>query len=485
MTWIFGRPRGGKIFVACALMPLLLGPRGAVAEAAGPPAPSVTEHSITLGERKIAFKATASTVPVKDAQSGDTLAEIATLAFTRDRDATTCRVTFAFNGGPGAGSAWLNLGAVGPWRLPLAGAVPSTPPRLVDNQESWLEFTDLVFIDPPGTGFSRLPANEAARKHFLSVDGDIDMLAAMIRRWSEREHRETCAKYLLGESYGGFRAPKIARALQESKNVGVDGLILISPVLDFAWIEGRNAPLVDAARLPSLVASRIAPKNRAALAEAESYARGEYLTDLFSAPNDEAALGRVVGRLATLTGLPPDTLRRLGGRVGTQDFMRDSDPSGRTISSAYDGAVRGLNPFVSHDAADPVLDGLRAPLAQAMSRLTFEKLKWPVGDVSYEILNDRVSHGWDWGQGRRAQESLSDLRRVMALDPRVKILVAHGLSDLVTPYFATRLLLDQSFNVGAPDRIGFVALPGGHMFYAEDSSRAALRDAARKMIEGN
>ncbi|MCW2276067.1 peptidase S10 [Rhodoblastus acidophilus] len=484
MTRICRRPRGGEVLLAFLLLPLLLGLNVARAENAGPPTPSVTEHSIAIGDRKIAFKATASTVPVKDAQSGETLADVATLAFTRD--AATCRVVFAFNGGPGAGSAWLDLGAVGPWRLPLAGAVPSTPPRLVDNQESWLDFTDLVFIDPPGTGFSRLPANESAKKHFLSVDGDIDMLAAVIRRWSEREHRETCAKYLLGESYGGFRAPKIARALQESKNVGVDGLILVSPVLDFAWIEGRNNPLVDAARLPSLVASRTGAKNRAALADAESFARGDYITDLLRGPNDEAALGRVVGRLSTLTGLPAETLRRLGGRVGTHDWARETDPTGRTIASAYDGAVRGLNPSVHYaDVADPVLDALRAPLAQAMSRLTAEKLKRPVGDVSYEILNDRVSHGWDWGQGRRSQESLSDLRHVMALDPRVKILVAHGLSDLVTPYFATRLLLDQSLAVGAPDRIGFIALPGGHMFYAEEFSRAAFRDAARKMIEGN
>ena len=275
--------------------------------------------------------------------------------------------------------------------------------------------------------------------------------------------------------------------MQESKNVGVDGLILVSPVLDFAWIEGRNNPLADAARLPSIVASRTGAKNRDALADAEVFARGDYLTDLLRGPQDEAALGRAVGRLSTLTGLPADTLRRLGGRLGIHDWARDSDPTGRTIASVYNGAVRGLSPDPAHsaDVADPVLDGLRAPLAQAMSRLTAERLKWAVGDVSYEILNDRISHGWDWGQGRRSQESLSDLRRVMALDPRVKVLVAHGLSDLVTPYFATRLLLDQSVAVGAPERIAFLALPGGHMFYADDSSRAALRDAARKMIEGN
>jgi carboxypeptidase C (cathepsin A) len=196
---------------------------------------------------------------------------------------------------------------------------------------------------------------------------------------------------------------------------------------------------------------------------------------------------RIAGRLSVLTGLPAERLRRFAGRIGVADWERESDPTGRTVASAYDGAVRGLNPDParSHDFADPVLDAMRAPLAQAMAGLAGDRLKWAVGDVSYEILNDRIAHNWDWGQGRRGQESLSDLRRVMALDSRLKVLVAHGLSDLVTPYFATRLLLDQSMAVGAPERIVFLGLPGGHMFYAEESSRAAFRDAARKMIEGN
>ncbi|PPQ38702.1 Carboxypeptidase C (cathepsin A) [Rhodoblastus acidophilus] len=452
------------------------------------PPPAVTEQAIEIDGRRIAFKATASTAPVKDGRSGETLADIALLTFTVEpKPDSACRpVVFAFNGGPGASSAWLDLGAVGPWRLPLAGAVPSTPPRLIDNAESWLTFADLVFLDPPGTGYAPPPTDDAARKRLLSVDGDVEALAIAIRRWTAREHRQSCARYLLGESYGGFRAPRIARALQEKQNLGVDGLILISPVLDFSWIEGRS-PLLDAARLPSLAASRTGARTRAALAEAETYAREDYLRDLLRGPQDEAALERVSSRVAALTGLPQDRVRRLGGRIGASDWARESDPSGRAVASPYDGGVRGLDPAPGrdrHDWPDPVLDALRAPLAEAMTRLTTDRLKWPVEDLKYEILNDRVARDWDWGPGRQSQEALSDLRYAMALDPRLRVLVAHGLSDLVTPYFATRLLLDQSAAVGAPDRIGFLALAGGHMFYAEDESRAALRDAARKLIEG-
>ncbi len=483
--------------LACAI--LLLGAAAPAAPAEpkreSPPEASVTEQSVVIGGRSFEFKATASATPVKDAKSGEILAEIATLAFTIEspkaeagKSPASCRpVVFVFNGGPGAGSAWLDLGAVGPWRLPFVNAVPSTPPRLVDNQESWLGFADLVFIDPPGTGYSRLPSKESARKRFLSVDGDVEMLAVVIRRWTVQEHRQACPKYLLGESYGGFRAPKIARLLQEDENIGIDGLILLSPALDFSWIDGRDNPLLDAALLPSLVASRSGAKDRAALAQAEDYARGEYLSDLLRGPQDAAALERIVGRLSTMAGLAPEKLRRLGGHISAADWARESDPSGRTIASSYDGATRGLNPDPARSSsgwADPVLDALRAPLAEAMEQLVVERLKWPIGDANYEILNDRVAGRWDWGQGRRGQESLSDLRRVMALDPHVRVLVAQGLSDLVTPYFGTRLLLDQSAPVGAPDRIVFVALAGGHMFYAEDGSRAALRDAARKMIAG-
>jgi len=502
MKQFWTKPRSSAQILPLACAILLL---GGAALAKSPeqkrvplPAPSVTEQGIKVGGRELAFKATASALPVKDAHSGEIIAQIATLAFTVEPPKAeggsvpsgACRpVVFVVNGGPGAGSAWLDLGAVGPWRLPLVGAVPSTPPHLVDNQETWLAFADLVFLDPPGTGYSRLPAKKAARKRLLSVDGDVDMLAAVIRRWTVQEHRQACAKYLLGESYGGFRAPKIARALQEKENIGIAGLILVSPVLDFSWIEGRDNPLLDAARLPSLVASHKGAKNRAALAEAEAYARGDYLSDLLRGPQDAAALKRIVGRVSALTGLAPDIVRRLGGRITAEDWARYSDPSGRTIASLYDGGARGLSPEPMRPLSewdDPVLDALRAPLAEAMEQLVTGRLKWPVGDANYQILNDRISESWDWGRlGRHGQESLSDLRRVMALDSRVRALVAVGLSDLVTPYFGTRLLLDQSAAVGAPERIGFLALAGGHMFYAEDGSRAALRDAVRKLIAGD
>ncbi len=456
------------------------------------PPPAITEQTVDLGGRVLKFKAGIGAMPIRDESSGELLAEVVTTAFiltARDDkpETSACRpVVFAFNGGPGAGSAWLDLGALGPWRLPLTGAAqaPSAPPVVSDNRESWLDFADLVFIDPPGAGFSRLAGNEAARKKLWSVEGDVELLASVVRRWLQQARKLDCPKFLVGESYGGFRAPKVARALQESENIGVDGLILLSPALDFGWMDGRNNPLADAARLPSLAASHRDAKDRSEVADAESYASGDYLADLLRGPRDAAAQERIAGKVAGLTGLAPERVRRLQGRIGAGDWVFEADPSGRAIASLYDGATMEANATPGRrpqEWSDPVLDGLRAPLATAMTALAIEKLKWPV-EARYEILNDRVSESWNWGSRRRSLEAMTDLRRAQALDPRLKILVAQGLYDLVAPYYANKLLLDLAPPVGAPDRIGFLALPGGHMFYAVDSSRAALRDAARKMI---
>ena len=166
-------------------------------------------------------------------------------------------MTFAVNGGPGAGSAWLQLGALGPWRLPMQGLAPSSPPALVDNDDTWLDFTDLVFIDPPGTGYSRLvAAGDEARRRFWSVDGDIDALAGVIRRWLVANGRLGSPKFIVGESYGGFRGPRLAKALATEQGVGVSGMILVSPVLDFAPLSGGPAePLSLLTRLPSYAAA--------------------------------------------------------------------------------------------------------------------------------------------------------------------------------------------------------------------------------------
>jgi len=240
----------------------------------------IREQQLSLPGRCLEFKSVAGSIRLVDPQ-GDARAEVAYVAYLLDRPSPAERpVVFAINGGPGAGSVWLQLGDIGPWRLPMNGLAPSSPPTLVDNVDTWLEFADLVFIDPPGTGYSRPRTEAEAEKADLwSVDGDIRALAETIRRWLTDNGRLGSRKFILGESYGGFRAPKIAETLATEHGVGVNGVILISPVLDFGpFTEGLGNPFPYLARLPSYAAvAREAkgPITRADLADVEAYAKGE------------------------------------------------------------------------------------------------------------------------------------------------------------------------------------------------------------------
>src|SRR5215813_14805147 len=172
------------------------------------PADSTTEHAVELPGRMLHFKAMAGSIPLNDAESGSLQAEVAFVAYVLG-DANR-PVTFLFNGGPGAASAYLNIGAVGPWRLPFENISASATPALLPNAETWLDFTDLVFIDPVLTGYSHIVASgDNVRRQFLSVDGDANALAVVIRKWVERNNRQGAVKFLVGESYGGFRVPKV------------------------------------------------------------------------------------------------------------------------------------------------------------------------------------------------------------------------------------------------------------------------------------
>jgi carboxypeptidase C (cathepsin A) len=220
------------------------------------PDDSVTHHVLTLPGRTLHVTATAGAVRLTDTQ-GQPQADIAFLAYTLDdADPATRPVAFAVNGGPGASSAWLQLGALGPWRLALQGPpAPSSPSTPVANAETWLDFTDLVFIDPPGTGFSRLATeSEEVRRRFYAVEGDIPPLAEVIRRWTVRQGRTASPHLVVGESYGGFRGPRLVRALQSEQGLGVSGLVLVSPVLDFGWPLFDTDPISLAGLLPSMAA---------------------------------------------------------------------------------------------------------------------------------------------------------------------------------------------------------------------------------------
>ena len=455
------------------------------------PADVTTHHTLELPGRTLHFAATAGAMLLTDERQAPR-AELAFVAFQlEDAEKSRRPVTFAFNGGPGFATAWLNVGAVGPWRIAIGGdaTAPSASPEPMPNTETWLDFTDLVFIDPVGTGYSRLLAGNAdARRRFWSVDGDIDYLTEAIRRWIDRFDRSVSPKYLLGESYGGFRAPRLARELAASEGTGISGIVLISPKLDFGDLSSAFNPFAFVTRLPSMTAAARAAHGtvtRAQLADVERYARTEYLLDLTSGERDAAAIARRSARIAEFTGLDPELVRRHDGLIDNRVFLHELYRAQWRVGSSYDATITIADPFpleTRGEHPDPVLEGLRAPVSSAMVGIYATRLNWQP-DATYRLLNIQATSQWDWGNRIwNPPQSMQAMRTALALDPHLSVLIAHGLFDLVTPYMATQLLLDQVPESGIAERIHLSVYPGGHMFYTNDASRAAFRDEAAQLF---
>ncbi len=452
------------------------------------PPDSTTKQTVTLPDRTLNFTATAGSIRLFS-QKGDPEADIAYTAYLLDGgDPATRPVTFFFNGGPGASSAWLQLGAAGPWRIAFGSN--SVPPsaELKGNAETWLDFSDLVFIDPVGTGFSRfVSTSEDVRKGFFSTEGDVSANALTVRRWLEKNGRLTSPKFIVGESYGGIRAPRVVRNLQTQQGVGINGLILVSPVLDFRETSGSSL-LQYVASLPSMAATAREAKRpitRADMADVERYAAGDFLTDLVKGLADAEATTRLADKFAELTGIDKTVSRRLAGRFDPIEFRREFDRSEGKVTGRYDASIMGFDPqpdssFFHFD--DPSLEPLLAPVTSAVVDLTTRKLNWkPEG--SYEVLNNEVNRAWDFGRGMSPLESITQLKQVIAFDPKFKLVVAHGLFDLAAPYFGSKMLLDQLPAYATPDRVKLAVYPGGHMFYSRDGSRQALRAEAQTMMK--
>lgn len=447
------------------------------------PADASVKQVTHVAGKTLNYTATVGSLPVRD-DKGKKIGEVVFTAYTLDGPRDPNRpVTFAFNGGPGAASVYLNLGAIGPKRVQFGaeGDSPSAPVRLDDNPGTWMDFTDLVFIDPVGTGFSRaLVGDDEAKKAFYSVKPDIAYLSRIVFDWLVKNGRMASPKYVVGESYGGFRAPRIAHYLQTELGVGVNGVVMVSPFLDAKAEADENfSPMPWVITLPSMAAANLERQGKLtpeAMAPIEAYARGQYALDLLKGRTDPAALEAMVQKVAAYTGLDVALVRKLGGRIDIGTYLRESHRDQEKIGSVYDSNVTGYDPFpwsADRQSGDPILNAIIAPTTSAMVDFVTRTVGWKV-EARYNALSNRVNELWEDGWYKDA-ESVSDFRKAVANDPRMKVLVVHGYDDLSCPYFTSRLIIDQMPPMGAPGRVQLKVYPGGHMFYSRPDSMAALR----------
>ena len=463
-----------------------------------PPLPpeAHVRQSIVVGGHRLDYTVTVSALPIRD-EKGRKIAEVVCTAYTLDGPKPEGRpVTFAMNGGPGSASVWLNMGCLGPKRVQFGtqGDLPSNPVGTVDNPATWLDFTDLIFIDPVGTGYSRaLVGDEEAKKRFFNVKGDVSYLARIIYDWLFLRDRMSSTKFMVGESYSGIRVPKVAYTLESEFGVGLSGVVMVSPVMDggtghleslspMPWI--GILPTYAAANLE--VQGRLAPE---AMAAVEAYASTEYPVALLKGYADPASLDQMATRIGAFTGLDPARIRLQGGRIDFDQFFRDRLRDKGLVSSAYDINRTMPDPFPwkmedDSDWTDPSSrDGALA--AGAIVDFYGRVLAWkPQG--RYFALNLEVNQKWENGSKAwfTSRESTHDLRRFLALDPQAKVLIAHGYTDLACPYFFTKIILSQIPANCTGDRLRLKVYPGGHMFYNRLESHLAFTRDARALLTG-
>jgi carboxypeptidase C (cathepsin A) len=444
------------------------------------PADAVTEHAIDTAAGKLAYTATAGTLPFHD-QSGEQSAAVFYTAYVAKGSSQNRPLTFVFNGGPGAASAFLHLGLVGPRILDLGPeAREAVHAQLRDNPDTWLRFTDLVMIDPIGTGWSRT-AKADDGKNFWNTEGDASAMAKAIALYVTHNNRFNSPKYLFGESYGGFRAAKTARAMQREQGMSAAGIVMLSPLIE-GWLTfGDDGSALRAAlELPSLAAAELERKkafSREALAAAEKFALTDYLATLAGPPPRGDAARAFYARVAQLSGLPLEAVERQRGFV-TDAFIKSLRPD--KIVSRYDATFAVDDPFPerrSGHAPDPILDGVARAYGGAFAAYARNELGFKT-EMTYQLLANEVTRHWDWKGGRVQAGIEEDLRLLLSFDPSFRVLIAHGYSDLITPYADTRYILEHMPAFSPPGRVALKLYRGGHMLYLDVASRRAFSNDA-------
>ena len=452
------------------------------------PADAHIAQTMDLSGKTLHYNVTVGTLPVFD--NGKKTGEVVYTSYVIDGQERP--VTFAFNGGPGAASVFLNFGAIGPKHLEFGdqGDSPSDPPKLTDNPGAWLGFTDLVFIDPVGTGYSRsLVTPDETKKQFFNTESDIHYLSRVVYDWLVKNGRMASRKYLVGESYGGYRGPRITHYLQTQLGVAMNGVVLVSPYLNPAIDEnGEISPVPWMLTLPSISAAYLEREHKLtpeAMQKVIDYTRGDYAVDLMKGRSDPQALPRVVKRVTEMTGLDEQFVRRSGGRLEIGAYLREVFRESGKIGSVYDSNVTEFDPYPfapEQRSNDPLLESIIAPTTTAMVDFVTRTVGWKT-EAPYHTLSYDVNRAWDMGSAVLRRGAVPDLREAIAADPKLRVIIAHGWNDLSCPFMGSVLTVDEMPVMGDASRVAVHEYPGGHMFYSRVASRAALQHDVEGMMQ--
>lgn len=459
--------------------------------------PVVTKHSTRVGSRTLNYTVTTGYMPIKNAVSGDTEARIFYMAYTLDNPPAGRPLMFSFNGGPGSASVWLHIGALGPKRVKMLddGLMPPPPYELVDNDQTWLTDTDLVFIDPVGTGYSRAARPDLASK-FFGVNGDIDSVGEFLRMYLGRSERWSSPLFLVGESYGTTRAAGLSNYLFE-KGIGLNGILLISTVLNFQTIrfaDNNDMPLVLI--LPSYAATawyhkRLSPNLQAktieqVAQEARSFAANEFMPAMLriDSLSAEERTG-LADKFSSLTGLSRDFVERNNFRVELDEFNKELLRNERRSTGRLDSRFKGIDRDAAGDGPDmdPSMSAIRTPYTAAFNSYVRRDLGFK-SDLEYYILGGGISSPWNWNVNTGYADTSIPLKNAMAKNPYMKVFLAQGYYDMATPFYAAEYTVSaMNLDPQLRNNISFSYYESGHMMYIEKASLKKLKDDAAGFIQ--
>src|SRR5271155_5633714 len=459
-----------------------------------------TRHTARIGGQEIKYTATTGTLVMKT-EEGDPKATVFYVAYTRDdvSDVAQRPVTFTFNGGPGSASVWLHLGAFGPRRVDMgdAGALLPPPYKMVDNESSLLDVTDLVFIDPVSTGYSRSAPGESPDQ-FHGLREDVQSVGDFIRLYATRNKRWSSPKFLAGESYGTTRAAGLSGYLQRRYGMYLNGIILVSTILNFETTEfdsGDDLPYILI--LPTYTAIAWYHKKlpadlqgdlHKAVDESVSFAKGEYTSALMAGDGlSSAKHTEVVQNLARLTGLSADYIERTNMRVEIERFTKELLRAERRTVGRIDGRFTGIDKDAAGDMPeyDPSIAAIIGPYTATLNDYVRGDLKFD-SDLPYEVLTGRV-YPWSYKPYENRYVDVGEtLRRAMTENPFLHVFVAKGYYDLATPFFAADYTFDHlGLDPSLRSHLSGDYYETGHMTYVQLASLAKLKQDTAQFIRAS